>query len=313
MDTNSPLSAVRPIERRFLRLKGPDATRYLQGMLTADVAKASAAASEAGRPAGGRAYLLDAKGKAKSEIVFLCLSKEEILLSLPAAQADGAATALDAYIIADDVQLEVLGEAPYATIYRVPDSPFASIPTLAPNVPDAKDRLAVVAEEAWGLRVRRTDFGDHDEEWWVRDASQIPRHEGLDDAAWASLRIARGVAEWGPDLGTDSLVLEFPVQDAISFHKGCYIGQEVVARATYRGKMTRGLCRFTASASLEVGYVHAENEPDKPVGKLTTVEGNKGLGLLRFAPLDAGSKLVQIRADGGRTLIENVEVLLGRE
>ncbi len=71
----------------------------------------------------------------------------------------------------------------------------------------------------------------------------LPRVEGetLDDAAFEILRVEAGTPRWGAELDEDRLVLEANLDDAVSLTKGCYLGQEVVARATARGHINRKL------------------------------------------------------------------------
>jgi folate-binding protein YgfZ len=173
-------------------------------------------------------------------------------------------------------------------------------------------QLYRMEKTSWGYRVPRGELGASHEEIWVLPGQAAPGPmESLAPIEIDALRVEHGRPEWGRDYGRDSLILEFPHLDAISFHKGCYIGQEVVARATYRGRMVKGFCRFTASTPLEEGFVYASSEPEKPVGKITTVSGHRGLGSLRLRALDEGS-LIQ-KTGSGETFIERVELLLPSE
>jgi folate-binding protein YgfZ len=63
----------------------------------------------------------------------------------------------------------------------------------------------------------------------------------VDDAAWEVLRVEAGRPRYGVDVDEDRLILEAGMDDAVSLTKGCYLGQEVVARATARGHINRKL------------------------------------------------------------------------
>jgi folate-binding protein YgfZ len=121
----------------------------------------------------------------------------------------------------------------------------------------------------------------------------------LDDADLEALRIAGGVARWGADMDGSRLPMEAGLTaDAVSFTKGCYLGQEVVVRATARGQIQRGLVLLRlpdaagpgsplAAAGAEVGLV---------TSAATTPEGRLGLAYLRRAHWGAGTRLA---TDGG--------------
>jgi folate-binding protein YgfZ len=61
------------------------------------------------------------------------------------------------------------------------------------------------------------------------------------EAAWTLLQIESGIAAFGRELGPDVIPLEAPTADAIDHAKGCYPGQEVIARLHVRGRPARHL------------------------------------------------------------------------
>jgi folate-binding protein YgfZ len=297
--------------RSWLRVSGPDALRFLNGMWTADLKLATRDA--AALPTGGAAFFLDLKGKPVSPAVFVALAADDFVFSVPAADVQALHEALDRYLVADEVQMKI--EADWAQAYVLPegwDGADAPSRRLAPLVPADESRIYRVEDLGWGYRVPRGILGAKHEEIWIKPEQKFPMsHEPVELASYAERRVESGVPEWGRDYGRDSLILEFPHLDVISFHKGCYIGQEVVARATYRGRMVKGFARFTAQAPLEEGFVYARSEPDKPVGKLTTVAGPRGLGVLRLRALEEGALFQKTAA--GEVAIEKVELLIPSE
>jgi len=92
-------------------------------------------------------------------------------------------------------------------------------------------------------------------------------------------RVEVGVPRIGVDMGAKTLALEVPVEDAISTTKGCYLGQEVVARGTARGHVNRRLVPL-----LLAGPMPAPGSPllrdGKDVGQLTSVGHAFGAGTL---------------------------------
>src|SRR5262249_24478289 len=92
-------------------------------------------------------------------------------------------------------------------------------------------------------------------------------------------RVEVGVPRIGPDMGEKTLALEVPVEDAISITKGCYLGQEVVARGTARGHVNRRLEPLVLTGPAP-GPGATLVRDGKDVGLLTTVARAFGAGTL---------------------------------
>ena len=70
----------------------------------------------------------------------------------------------------------------------------------------------------------------------------LPAGSGMVSDSTADIaRIGAGMARFGTDFGPDSLPQETAIEGAVNYEKGCYLGQEVVARLHYRGQVARGL------------------------------------------------------------------------
>ena len=129
--------------------------------------------------------------------------------------------------------------------------------------------------------------------------------------ALESLRIEAGIPRYGTEL-TDSVIpLEAELEHAIDFEKGCYIGQEIVARMKYRGhpnRLLRGIEVEGVSTSPECPEIHKDARifnADKEVGWITsstfapTLGKPIALAYVRMAVTEAGSR-VQIETSEGR-------------
>jgi len=97
-----------------------------------------------------------------------------------------------------------------------------------------------------------------------RDVTPIGRD------AFEVLRIEAGTPRFGMEMGDDTLALEVAPDFALSFTKGCYVGQEVVARATYVGQVRRKL--FGLRVDADVPPVHGDkvSKGTREVGKVTS-------------------------------------------
>jgi folate-binding protein YgfZ len=118
----------------------------------------------------------------------------------------------------------------------------------------------------------------------------------VDDAEYEALRIEAGVPRQGYDIDESTIAQEaFLELDAVSFTKGCFLGQELVCRIDSRGHVNRLLRRLRADVPLARGAsVVADG---KEVGAVTSVSGNVALATIRRA-VEAGSEVL-VRAPEG--------------
>jgi folate-binding protein YgfZ len=92
------------------------------------------------------------------------------------------------------------------------------------------------------------------------------------DSLYDLLRIEAAVPLAGHELGEEYLPLEAGLWDSISFAKGCYTGQEIIARMESRHQLARTIAQFTLSAPVPVGTsIRRRSQPDHSIGVLTSV------------------------------------------
>ncbi|WP_226621031.1 YgfZ/GcvT domain-containing protein [Alloyangia pacifica] len=103
-----------------------------------------------------------------------------------------------------------------------------------------------------------------------------------EDADWEALRVAACVPESGVELTPDTFILEagFERLNGVDFKKGCFIGQEVVARMKHKTELRKGLVPVEVSGDAPVGT--PVETGGKPAGTLYTQSGGRGLAFLRF-------------------------------
>jgi len=113
------------------------------------------------------------------------------------------------------------------------------------------------------------------------------------------LRIEAGIARYGVDMDETNVVTETNLDHAVSFTKGCYLGQEIIIRIKHRGHVAKKLTglRFATEQSIEAGAVIRSSD-DKEIGRVTSatfspaLETTVGLGYLRYEYLPPGTPLV---------------------
>ena len=152
--------------------------------------------------------------------------------------------------------------------------------------------------EESGLKVARGTGPAPDGAWpdprdpalgWRRYGTE----DGDDGTDWDARRVALGVPETGIELTPDSYILEmgFERLNGVDTRKGCFVGQEIVARMKHKAELRKGLARVRIEGTAEPG---AEITADgRPAGTLHTVAGDTGLAYLRFdraeGEMDAGT------------------------
>ncbi|HEX6730747.1 MAG TPA: aminomethyltransferase family protein [Pyrinomonadaceae bacterium] len=110
------------------------------------------------------------------------------------------------------------------------------------------------------------------------------------------LRIEAGIARHGRDMDETNVVTETNLDDAVSFTKGCYIGQEIIVRIKHRGHVAKKLTglMFDSQKTLSSGAV-IKSTDDKEIGRITSstyspqLAGTVALGYVRYEYLAIGT------------------------
>ena len=115
-----------------------------------------------------------------------------------------------------------------------------------------------------------------------------------DAATFEALRIESGTPLYGAEMTRDYIPLETNLWDDVSFNKGCYIGQEIIARMESRGKLAKKLVSLKLANPVEPGSELTAN--GKSAGTVTSVaelpSGTVGLGYVKTAVLESESELM---------------------
>jgi folate-binding protein YgfZ len=126
----------------------------------------------------------------------------------------------------------------------------------------------------------------------VDDVLAALEEAGLQEASedeLEALRVERGMARWGREMTEKTLPPEVGLDDiAVHYDKGCYVGQEAMAKIRFRGKVNRKLRRLRADSSLAVGSELTLD--DSKVGTVTSAAGAQALALVRYT-VEPGTKV----------------------
>jgi folate-binding protein YgfZ len=218
--------------------------------------------------------------------------------------ADNAISALSRLIVADDVEIELLSDW---CAYEVIGEGFAasneSLKFPHP-VTGASDSAWQVEKHSNFYRIPLSHLGNTHSLLLFEQAPDTQNWQWIENGEWKKLRIQFGFPEWGSDYNEESFLLEFPTQEFISYHKGCYLGQEVVARGTYRGHVNRAFSLFSSAESIKEDFIYTLSDLERPVGKITTAAESKGQGLIRLSALELGKSFIQKRTPQEHIVLE---------
>ncbi len=137
-----------------------------------------------------------------------------------------------------------------------------------------------------------------------------------DDEAWEALRVASGAPAFGPEMGEPYNPLEVGLIGAIDFTKGCYIGQEVIARLDSYERVQKylSMLRFSEGCDAEAGTpLYIEGRQAGTVTSVYRTPGGelRGLGFVRTASAAPGQVLEVASPPTGTATIEDTPKLFG--
>ena len=260
-------------------VSGADRASYLQGLLTNDIAALTAGT-------GCYAAYLTAQGRMMADLWVYELG-DVILLAMEGAVKDTVLTRLDQFIFSEDVHLGDVTEA------------FGEVAIVGPNaasivaevVPDVSIAALTMMREHDNVRaprggqpvivVRVLDVGEpgfalYAEREVVTSIVADLRRAGvveLDEATADAIRIESGTPRFGRDMNDDTIPLEAGIESrAISFTKGCYIGQEVIIRVLHRGhgRVARRLVGLRIEGSIVPPSGATVQSGEREVGHVTS-------------------------------------------
>lgn len=286
------LLAVPEPERGLLAVTGPDRASWLNGVVTCD-----AQGLTPGRAVLG--LLLGKQGKIQTDF-YLIAEQDRLLLAAAPGTLAATHAALERLLVMEDAELEALGTE-LAVVAIHGQGALALAQTVAVSLGGSAAELDLTGLGGAVLAVRRAAL----------DQALMALTEGgatlADSDAWLELRIRRGVGAFGVDYGPNDNPHEAGLdRRAVSWTKGCYLGQEVVCMQDLRGKLKRRLSLL----ELEAGETPARGAPvyaadGSEVGEITSALGGAersfALARLKAPYFEAGSTLT-VAGRPGRVL-----------
>ena len=285
--------------RGRLRVSGSEATMFLNGLITNDMKTLgenrwmpAAFPTVQGRLIGAvrvvrerNAFLIDTDAESHEAVLKTVsrftlagdfhvqdLTTETALLSVQGKRAAEVVEAVFATSVSDlprDGVLEMNWQNTPVTIIRATHT--------------AEDGFDMVIDSAHGAQLQQALI-DADAQTVNPDVFEI-------------LRIEAGIARFGRDMDETNVVTETNLDDAVSYTKGCYVGQEIIVRIKHRGHVAKKLTGLRSATKIEPGTV-IKSADGKEIGKVTStafspkLEATIGLGYVRYEYINPGTTVV---------------------
>lgn len=215
----------------LILVEGEDRLRFLNGQVTNDVRLATPDSSL-------YAAVLNAKGKLEA-ICHIRAVQDGFLLDAPPSLREALPARLDRYLIADDVTLTDVSDR------------WSSYHVLGTKVDEAQ-----IALPAGTIKHPANRFGVSGWDLFTPTPLSFPDDLLLTAETVDALRIRQGVPLWPSELSPGLLPPEAGLdQSAISYEKGCYLGQEVISRIKRAGKINRHLVQLEVPLGTQPGPI----------------------------------------------------------
>jgi folate-binding protein YgfZ len=270
-------------ERLVVRISGDDRISFMQGMCTADVKNLAPGKLT-------RALFLTEHAHVIADSFLYALQEQVLWLEVERPRWLVLREHLERFLVADDVELEELDT--FAALDL--EGPF-SVEAVARCFGDATRELNLwqhleldsflIANLPRFGRPAFTILGDLKALAALAERIEQSHPEicQLDAETLATVRIENGIALVGTDTDERTLALEARLEPAISFNKGCYVGQETIERATARGSLKRRLYGLRVNGNEMPSPGALIKLDDKDVGHLSSVARSPAIGIIGLA------------------------------
>jgi len=256
---------------------GPDTSEWLGGIVTCEVPT---------DPGNGARWglLLSKQGKIQAELVLCSRGSAEVEVAVRGGDAAAVRTVLDHHLVMEDVELGAVLPVPYAVVLGAGAESLALLAAAGVEVVSAPAPFA---------------FADAT---LVRGRGNLPELERalaelgqeLSDAEWDAARVGMGLPSFGVDYDDSDNPHQASLERrAVSWQKGCYLGQEVVFMQDARGKVKRRLVRLAAlQDELIAAQQSVTTEAGEPAGQVTTAFAGRALAKVSAPYFEPGTRLV---------------------
>lgn len=291
--------------RGRILVSGSEAVTFLNGLITNDMKTLTLNSWMSAAFANVQGRLLAA--------VRIIHREDGFLIDTEAVTRETVITLLDRYTMAGDFKVADLTDS--TALLSVQGAKAAEIvhSVLGANAEVERQQVAnAKLSEATVTVIRATHtaedgldlFTDADNRSRLRDALTNAGATSVDDETLETLRIEAGIPLYGIDMDEANVVTETNLDEAISFTKGCYVGQEIVVRIKHRGHVAKKLTGVVLHGTTPVprnSKIVASDE--KEIGRVTSATFSPrlgraiALGYVKYDYLAPGTKVKVLAAD----------------
>ena len=269
----------------LVRASGDDAAAFLHNQLSNDIQNLAP---------GQACYATYNTPKGRVIANMLVLNRgDDLLLALSADLIEPLVKRLRMFVLRAKVVFEPLAD--FAVAAELPDN-IAAAPAAAPALAFA----AQAHGQVWQIAL------PHQGRLNIGPAADLPDYDAAAENAWVRHEIESGYP-WICAATSETAVAQMLNQHIIGgvhFKKGCYPGQEIIARAQYRGQVKRGLAVLTATTPEAAGIAVQQGGEEAGVilNSALTPEGSINLAVIKFA----AAKAALTDADGNALALQRV-------
>jgi len=268
-------------ERLLVRMVGDDRVPFLQGMCSSDIANL--------KPGTVAPALLMTEHAHVLADLYIWAKNDAFLLETDRALWLRAHAQLEKFLVADDVEMEELtgmavldieGPAAGQAVGAVGGEKAGA---LAPWRYVEGDHISIANIPRFGRPAFTVLIEASRVAQFIADLIRVAAAPGIrpvSRAALETIRIENGIARVGVDTGEKTIALEARLQSAISFNKGCYVGQETVERASARGTLKKRMFGLRVDAARLPEVDAAVLLDSREVGRVTSAARSPRLGVL---------------------------------
>ena len=290
-------------KRSLIEVSGTEAVQFLNGLVTNDVKKLEDLSWMS-------AAFPNAQGRLLALVRILRLGNK-FLFDVDAANYEKVLQNLTRFTFAGDFHVADLTDK--MRLLAVNGKQAFEIVNRNLQVPNALDTIAVTnlgGAEIVVIRDRQTGgkgfdlFIPNELYQTLKDDFRARGAVEISDETREVLRVEAGIPKYGADMDETTVVLETGLDEAVSFTKGCYIGQEIIARIHFRGHVAKKLAGLVLEENIEIAPGDAlESETGKAAGRVTStvfspaLDKTIALALVRYEFLPPETELLVTRGE----------------
>jgi len=285
--------------RGRIRVSGSEATMFLNGLITNDVKNL---AQNRWMPA----VFPTVQGRLIGVVRVIRGNGPEFLIDTESTSHEAVLKTISRFTLAGDFKVaDVTSETALLTVQGQGAGEILQNVFSVSDLPD-NGVVETTWQNAAATIIRATHTGeagfdvivDSSRKAELQQAFEKAGAQPIGEDTFEILRVEAGIARFGIDMDETNVVPETNLDDAVSFTKGCYVGQEIIVRIKHRGHPAKKLTglRFQTDQPIEPGAIINSKE-NQEIGRVTSAVisprlGSIGLGYVRYEHITEGTHVV---------------------